>query len=548
MKKFLVFGLLMMFQNYFGQELALQITSENAAEHSTIDSIGYQKKHVNAKSVLDEARKFSEVLLQNGYLEHELVSSATINDTLYEFTFKLGIKTRSIYINVSKVKSYLDIEKDTLTLPIVKTAEFLQQKLNELELKGFSLATLQLVDFKKVDDKLYASLKLDTKKKRVLDEIVIKGYNKFPVGHRKNMQRLFTKKTFNKDNLDRIFADFNNFRFVTQSRYPEILFTNDSTKVYVYLEKAKTNKFDGYIGFANNESGGLDFTGYLDLSLVNILNSGENFNLYWKGDDNEQVTFNANIELPYIFKSPLGVKASLNIFKKDSTFQNTKTAIDLGYYFTYNKKVFVGYQATESSDIQNTNSALISDFESRFLTATFEYKKFSDDLLFPEQTRFIFKSGLGNRSSNLNNEPQQFLELNFSHNLYLNKRNILHFAGQNFYLNSNEVISNELYRFGGIQSIRGFNENSLQANTLVSILSEYRYVLSSNLYVHSVLDYGFYEDATTKTKNNLLGIGFGAGIKTTNGLLNLIYANGSTKNEVIKLTNSVVQVKLVTIF
>lgn len=537
-----------MCQSYFGQELALKITAENAVELATIDSIGYQKKHINAKSVLDEAQKFSTVLLQNGYLEHELVSSAAVNDTLFEFRFNLGIKTRLLYVDVSKVRDYLDVERDTVTLSINNTAAFLQQKLTELERKGFSLATLQLVDFTKVSDKLYASLKLDTKKKRVLDAIVINGYDKFPLGHQKNMQRLHTKKTFNKDNLDRIFADFNNFRFVTQSRYPEILFTNDSTKVYVYLEKAKTNKFDGYIGFANNEAGGLDFTGYLDLSLVNILNSGEYFNLYWKGDDNDQVTFNANIELPYIFKSPLGVRANLNIFKQDSTFQNTKTAVDLGYYFSYNKKVFIGYQSTESSDIQNTNSALISDFESRFVTATFDYRKFTDDLLFPEQTRLILKSGLGNRTSNLSNEPQRFLELNFSHNLYLNKRNILNLTSQSFYLNSNEIISNELFRFGGVQSVRGFNENSLQANTLVSLLSEYRYVLSPNLYVHSVVDYGFYEDVTTKTKNNLLGLGFGAGIRSKNGLLNIIYANGSTRDQTIKLTNSVVQIKFITVF
>jgi hemolysin activation/secretion protein len=105
-----------------------------------------------------------------------------------------------------------------------------------------------------------------------------------------------------------------------------------------------------------------------------------------------------------------------------------------------------------------------------------------------------------------------------------------------------------LYRFGGIQSVRGFNENSLQANILTSLLTEYRYILSSGLYVHSVLDYGFYEDATTNTTNNLLGIGFGFGIRSKNGLLNLIYANGSTKNQSIELSNSVVQIKFVTEF
>jgi len=548
LKKILLVVLLLVCQIQFGQGLVLQITAEHKTELAVIDSLGYQQKHRNAKSVLDEAQKFSTRLLEIGYLEQELVSSGKVNDTLYVYTFRLGEITRLLYINMMQAGKFLKVEQDTLELPIQKTSIFLQEKLDELEREGFSLSTAQLVNFKKYQGKLYATLKINPQKKRILDAIVITGYDKFPSGHRKQMERQYVKKTFTKNRLENLFNDFTNFRFVTQARYPEILFTTDSTKAFVYVEKSKSNRFDGYIGFANNEAGTVDFTGYLDIALVNILNSGEDFNLYWKGDDNDQVTFNAQIELPYVFKSRLGAKANLNIFKQDSTFQNTKTALDLGYYFTYNKKLFVGYQSIESSDIQNTNSGLLRDFESRFLTTSFDYRNFTDDALFPERTRFAFKAGVGTRTSAFDEQAQRFIELNFSHNIYLNPTNIVHVQSQNFYLNSDAIISNELYRFGGIQSIRGFNENSLQASTLFSLLSEYRYILSSSLYVHSVLDYGFYEDNTTKSKNNLLGLGFGAGIKTKNGLLNIIYANGSSGNQSIKLTNSVVQLKFVTFF
>ena len=548
MKKLFLLILFFVCQNNFGQQLSLKIFSTVSSEKKVIDSLGYQKNHSNAKQILDEVQKFSNQLIQIGYLENELLASEKLNDSLYQFDFKLGTHTKSIHIYVEKSSAHINFEKDTLIVPINKVESFLKQQLAELELKGFSLATLKLVDFQKQNNTLYATLKVDTNKKRVLNEIVINGYEKFPEGHKKNMQRLYRKKKFNKNNLDKIYKDFNNFRFITQTRYPEILFTEDSTKVYVYLEKAKANKFDGYIGFSNDEESKLKFTGYLDLSLINILNSGEEFNLYWKSDDNKQVTFNAGIEIPYIFKSPLGVKANLNIFKQDSTFQNTKTAIDLGYYFTNNTKLYLGYQSTESSDIQNSNNSAISDFESSFVTSTFEYKNYIDELLFPEKTKLIFKTGIGNRSSKLETNKQTFFEVNFSHNLYLNKRNVVYLKSQNFYLSSNKFIINELYRFGGIQSIRGFNENSLQANTFTSLLTEYRFILSTNLYIHSVLDYGFYQDPTSKTKNNLLGLGFGFGILSKNGLFNLIYANGSTGRQAIKLANSVVQIKFTTKF
>src|SRR5690606_16642833 len=123
---------------------------------------------------------------------------------------------------------------------------------------------------------------------------------------------------------------------------------------------------DGFIGFSNNDDdsgkSSINFNGYLDLLLVNFLNTGEELTLYWKSDGNDQKTFNAAIELPYIFRSPFGLKASLNIFKQDSTFQNTKTALGLGYFFNYNTRLYLGYEATESSDIQNTNTTSISDY------------------------------------------------------------------------------------------------------------------------------------------------------------------------------------------
>ena len=116
------------------------------------------------------------------------------------------------------------------------------------------------------------------------------------------------------------------------------------------------------------------------------------------------------------------------------------------------------------------------------------------------------------------------------------------FQSQNYLLNSENYIANELYRFGGINSIRGFNENSLQGNLFTSLLTEYRYVLSPGMYVHSIIDYGYYQDQTTALNDSLIGLGFGFGLLTKNGLFNLIYANGSTNDQAIKLANSIVHI------
>jgi hemolysin activation/secretion protein len=115
-------------------------------------------------------------------------------------------------------------------------------------------------------------------------------------------------------------------------------------------------------------------------------------------------------------------------------------------------------------------------------------------------------------------------------------------------LNSDTYIVNELYRFGGINSIRGFRENSLQANFFSGLMLEYNYILAPNIYVHSITDYGYFQDKASNLQDSLLGLGFGFGLLTNNGLFNLVYANGSTNNQAIKLSNSIIHISFKTSF
>lgn len=531
-----------------GQNLHLKIVASSDRESKTIDSIGYVKNHANAKSIVDEANAFSEKLKRLGFLENQILENKKENDSTFWFQFQVGNRTSATRIYIGRNSELqnlgiLDQNKDTLTMTFSETEAFLNATLNKLERKGYSLAKLRLVNLKNENNILYADLDFKSEKLREVNDIVINGYDKFPEGHKKEIRRRYKNKVFNQETLKSIHADFEKFQFVNQTKYPEILFKTDTTKVYVYVEKAKPNRFDGFIGFGNDDNGDLKINGYLDLLLVNSLNVGERFNLYWKSDGNKQTTFNAALELPYMFRTPVGMKASLNIFKQDSTFQNTQTAVDLGYYFNYNTRLYVGYQSATSNDIQNLEGSTIADFENSFLTGNFEFTQFkNDDYFFPEKTLVNVKGGTGKRTSENSNNNQFFANIDLRKNLYLNEKNIVYLRSQSFYLQSEDYITNELYRFGGINSIRGFNENSLQANAFYSILTEYRYVVAPSIYVHSIIDFGYFQDKTTENEGNLLGLGFGFGLLTKNGLFNLVYANGSTNDQEIKLSNSIVHI------
>ena len=373
------------------QNLHLKIEGRDAGETKIIDSVFYKKAHTNAKSIIDETALLSANLYRMGYLESRELGSLKTNDSTFVYSFSIGQKTKTISIYTGKLsaqeKKLLNITKDTITMPLAETESYMNTNMALLEQQGYSISTLQLTNHYKKGSSLTTTLNLKIEKLRTLDDIVLEGYEKFPEGIRRNILKQYRGKTFNKDNLQRIYNDFNNLRFVTQPRYPEILFKQDTTKIYVYVQKANANTFDGFVGFGNDDNSKVRFNGYVDLALNNVLNSGEKFNLYWKSDGNKQTTFNLSLELPYLFKSPIGAKGSLKIFKQDSTFQNTVTDMNIGYYFSYNSKLYVGYQKTQSVDIQNTNSSTLSDYENAFWTSTYEYTDFSlDDFLFPQRT------------------------------------------------------------------------------------------------------------------------------------------------------------------
>lgn len=545
--------LLFFVMHSYSQKFEMRVEGNSILETKTIDSVGYTKKHPTVASIIEEQKLLEQKLQYKGFFQNELLLQTKLSDSIFFFKYHLKKQVKFIHIYIGMIseveKKLLGLEKDSIKLPINEVEYFMQNKINLLEKKGFSLAKLKLSGYSQINQIISANLVLTLNQKRTLKNIIIEGYDKFPYGIKKAILKKARQTDFNQENVSRIYKDFNELRFVTQTKYPEILFTKDSTKVYIYLEKAKPNKFDGFIGFSNDENSKLRFNGYLDLQLQNILNSGEKLSLFWKNDGKQQSSFNVGLEIPYMFKSSFGIKADIQIFKQDSTFQNTKTDLNLGYYFKYNSKIYLGYQKTTSVDIQNTNSFRITDFTNSFVTSTFDFIDFNtDDFIFPEKTKFNIKLGAGNRTISNLKTNQFFGQINFNYNLYLNNKNLIHLKNETFYLQSDDYVVNELYRFGGINSIRGFSENSLQANAYSGILTEYRYMMSPSIYVHSIIDYGYFQDKTSNLSNRLLGLGFGFGLFTKNGLFNFIYANGSTNEQYIKLSNSIVHVSFKTFF
>ncbi|WP_223151076.1 hypothetical protein [Flavobacterium sp. GP15] len=536
--------------NTSAQNFYLKIKGKNNLENKTIDSLIFNTKHKNIKSLTDEIKAFSLKLTKLGYIDNITDDAKLINDSIYISEFILGEKIKFLTINLdtdSLLASIISssIKNNKIQLPYNEIDFFLKETSQKLEKIGYALAKLKLINIERNQNTLYADLKLETAQKRNLNTITMRyaeeETTKFPKGHLKQINKKYQNTIFNQKTVEKINDDFNKFSFVNQVKYPEILFTQDSTTIYVYLEKRKSNNFDGFLGFSNNENKKITLNGYLDLKLDNILGSGEELSVYWKSDGNNQKSFKGSLEIPYLFKSPVGIKTQLNIFRQDSTFQNTNIAIDLSYFINYGSRIYIGYHTTESSNIQNLESNLISDFNNSFITSSFEFTKFNNpNTAFPIKTQIGTSLALGSREiKNLTNNTtnQQFIiNLNIKHNILLNNKSAIELKTQNYYMQSKRYLANELFRFGGLNSIRGFPENSLNAYYYSTITTEYRYLITPNLYIHSILDYSILKNKLEFSNSiyteNLIGLGAGIGINTKNGLFKIAVANGNnTKNK-----------------
>jgi hypothetical protein len=548
MKNYLLFILILFSIKCFGQNSHLKINGLSEKENKIVDSIGYTLNIKDKNQAINEINLFSEKAQKLGYLESKLIENNKQNDSTYTYTFLAGNKTNHTYIYINpKYKVFINQKSDTLKIAFTDSQVFLENISREIEKKGYSISKVRLRSISKKKNILITDLEIEVDKKRIINDIVINGYDKFPIGFKKRILSKYKNKVFNKESLEKINNDFSSIQFIKLTKYPEILFQTDSTKVYVFVEKKKNNFFDGFLGFSNSEKA-LILNGYLNLNLNNTLNSGDIFSLKWKSDGKEQKNFNLGIELPYVFRSPLGMKLQLNIFKQDSTFQNSKTDIDFGYYLNNRNKIFIGYQSNESSDIKNINSALLNDFKNNFITSSYEFLNTNNDFLFPEKTSVNLKIGFGKRESKFNTNQQLLGQLTINHIFEINNENSLFISSQNYFLKSDDYLTNELFRFGGIRSIRGFKENSLQGNIVNLLISEYRHKFTSNFYIHSAIDYGYFKDKTTNSTNKPFGFGFGFGLLNKSGILNLLYANGIDNKRIVKLSNSIIHISFKAFF
>ena len=492
-----------------------------------------------------ELTKKIDSIRNQGYFKLEIVEKIKIDSLKYKIKIDLNQKFENIYlldkgsmINFKDQKIKIINDERHYQIKINQLEGFLTKTSEDIANKGYPFNKVQLIDIKSYDQvNLYATVNIELNQKRKTDKIIVKGYENFPKTFTKHYLRYSTKDDFNFEEIKKKGEEIQKLGFVRQVKDPEVLFKKDSTITYLYLEKVKNNSFDGFIGFATNEeSRKFDINGYMDIRLNNSLNYGEQININYKSTNDSDRFLKTNIIAPYIFNTPFALELNLDLTKKDSAYTKDKQSVGISYLINNKHNVSFHISSLNSTSSLEIANELIKDYKSNFKKIKYDFKKVNfNDKLIPIKFLTSVEYSSGNRKDNSGTYNQNIYLVRAFNNFNVTEKSIIYINVESFLLNSNNYYLNEMLLFGGINSIRGFEENSIPTNKMFLINSEFRFKLNNDIYINSIIDSAYYENIIENNSNNIYGVGFGLNINTNSGVFRINYANGIRKGQDIDL-------------
>lgn len=544
MKRELIHSIYILFfiffsNSFFGQKLTLKLSSKKEAEKIILENIDYQKKHHDITSINLETERVSEFLKKMGYFANTF-DSIYINDKKHTAYFSLNSKIDFVFIKADTLSESifkeLEVKNGFFSIPVKELETTLLNITEDFDQKGKSFSKVRLKNISIIEKNLFADLEIHQSKERAINKVIIKGYDNFPKKYLKNHFNIKSNTVFNQKKITEISKASKNLNFVSEIKTPEVLFTKDSTLLYIYLKKQQNNSFDGIVNFTSKENGGILFNGNINLELNNILNTGESFNLYWNSIGNERQEFKIATEIPYILGSKITPQLTFSIYKQDSTFLNTNFDSKLFYNINSEIKLALTYNSESSENLKKVTNTNIKTFTNSFFGFDFKYKISKNDDFLNEKLLIEINPALGKRKTDSNTTNQFKIKASTSYLWDISRRSHIFIKNETGFLNSDTYLDNELFRIGGANSIRGFNEQSIFTKKYTYFNLEYRFLTSKKSYFYTITNVGNVK--TMLNNENLLSLGLGYLFFSKNSQINLSTAIGKSTSYNFDLKNS----------
>jgi len=388
-----------------------------------------------------------------------------------------------------------------------------------------------------------------------LDTLVLEGGLKIKRGYLENYWGLKTGDKYNALRLEKLDELSRNLPFASLIRPSEIEFTGNRFLMYSYLAKRNANLFSGVLGLYQDEdkSGNMDFTGDINLKLLNSFHRGEEVLFKWQKYANEGQRLDLKLQMPYIGIQNIGFEANFNLLKQDSTYVSLKPEFGIllmqygGNYVKLNMNYFNSFVLTPKEE----NPDGLIDVTYLSFGGGAKFSQF-DNIINPSKGYLFSTSfGLGKKIMN-GKEDEAFYQANFENDfqVYLplwNNSTVKirnHSKVMSDISGNKSFYNNELFRLGGLNSFRGIDDEALLASFYSVVSLEWRYLFSKNSNVAAFVDGAYWE------KNGIdkflcdkpLGFGFGLNLDSRAGVFSIYYALSKQSTTPVQMRNAKVHI------
>ncbi|MBO9701561.1 MAG: BamA/TamA family outer membrane protein [Sporocytophaga sp.] len=578
LKNFLILFVLLFTSLFsYGQRdstrIFLSVFSENnglITDHKT--SFG------DSVSAVYEVKEIIQKLHKQAYLQASVDSLAMYGDTLKSFIslrdqFKwAALKKGNINpLILSKTEFQEKYYRDKL-FNIEQFLAFEDDLLTYLEDHGYPFASLRIDSFMIEKNSLYGVLNYDKGPMIVFDSVIIVGSSK--VKNRYLMRELHIEKgqPFSQKKVLEADKILSALGFVRISRPPVVEFRSGKATVTIFLEDKKINQADGIIGFLPNEGGGkkLLITGELNLNLKNVFGTGKGVLLEWKKLKASSQTLNIGYYHPKLLGSNLDLRMNFNLLNQDSLFLTVYRGINVSSALSVRSRVsfFTGLKTSRqfSSPVgADTTVLLMSDYNYYNYGLSYNWNNL-DDIFYPHKGWiFDVQFSLGNKVLRENSlvKPELYDQLDkksiqYSCNILINRffpiraKSVIftRFEAGKIFNDKNTLFINDLYRVGGLKSLRGFNELNYYASTFGIASVEYRYFTDPTSYLLVFYDQGYVSNVVNPSIKDDFPFGFGVGVSftTSAGVFNFVYSLGQSRDQKLSLNLSKVHFGIISRF
>ncbi len=539
--------MLLAFNFVYSQQYILEFKNTTESEKKT-------KKYKSYKDLILAIEDTLVLIKKQGFYDAKV--NSLIRKDSFNYEVILNKNQMVEYIEISN-KSEFDenivkiLNKYTENGKLIrfKQIESVTKEITEiLSEGGYPFGKVGFINYKLVNPTtIKLEMEIQYGSKRNIDKVIVKGYENFPKNFIKNIFKPGKSNYLDVDKALSLANKIDKTGFARNIKDPEILFTKDSSSLYLYIDKIRRNTFDGFLSFDTDEnSGRINIEGYAKINLINTFNGGEKINFDFRSQKNQDRSLNSDVYIPYVFGSPLNLKYGLNLIQKDSSYTSNENLIDIDMIFR-NIRAGLGLQTNKSTSEEAIEN--VENFKSKLINVFTEYIILDNsDQLIPELFKISLRygSGLKEQSGEKTNFSKYSMELHRKFNL--SSKFKLQSSITRRKINSKNLVNNELLRFGGYNSIRGYDENSIFTDGYTLLKTSLNYYLNDTIYIYTIFDLANYSNEILDLDEDIYSGGLGFSSRTENGIISISYSKGNSWGNSFNLKNAKINVIFITFF